>query len=704
MSHEPAQRSTEEQFRSLIEHSLDLISIINPDGSIRYCSPSHQTVLGYAPEEVIGFDASEFVHPDDRARLFQLFSSGLRSPGATVVVEFRYRHKNGAWRVLEGSATRLREDSSVAGIVVNSRDITDRRQADEALRQSEASYRELFENASDIVYTHDLDGNFTSVNKAARLLTGYADEEISTFNIVQIVAPEHLERAIEATLRQLAKDVVPAYELDIMARDGHRVTVEVHTRLIEENGQPVGVQGIARDVTERRHAAEELRRAKETAEAANRAKSEFLANMSHEIRTPMNGILGMTELALATSLTAEQHEYLDLVKISARALLTVINDVLDFSKIEARKLDLDHVAFDLRRTVTDVVKLFGPSAQQKGLGLTSTVAADIPEVLAGDPVRLRQILVNLIGNALKFTEHGAISVTVAIAECGMPGTECEEPPRLPAPDDARSAIELHFAVRDTGVGIPPEKHAVIFHAFEQVDGSSTRQYGGTGLGLTISKHLVAMMGGRMWLESVGGEGSTFHFTVRLQPAQPELLSIESAAWDVDHRRLPTSPAEDEHARHLRILVVEDNAVNQKVIMHILHNRGHTVALAGNGREALAALEQAMFDVVLMDVQMPEMDGFEATAAIRARESELRPDGSHIPIIAMTAHAMAGDRDRCLASGMDSYIAKPIDTDELLAAIYRLAPAACRATDRSTPPLTVIDPATSAPVEAGALQT
>jgi signal transduction histidine kinase/ActR/RegA family two-component response regulator/streptogramin lyase len=389
----------------------------------------------------------------------------------------------------------------------------------------------------------------------------------------------------------------------------------------------------------------EIERLLEEAKQASRLKSEFLANMSHEIRTPMNGVLGMTDLVLASPLQPEQREYLEAARLSADSLLTILNDILDFSKIEAGKLDLNPIAFSLKDCLDQTAKVFQLPMQTKNLTYSASIAYGVSTDLVGDPDRLRQVLLNLVGNAVKFTHKGGIRVSVMQELC-----------------ESGTAL-MHFTVRDTGVGIEPEAQTVIFEAFRQADGSTTRKYGGTGLGLAICARLVQLMGGKIWVESMPGQGSTFHFTARFG------IAASGDSTQQDLQRMARSVSEEPPAVKLRILLAEDNLINQRLAKRLLEKRGHNVSVIGTGQGAIDMLEKEPFDVVLMDVQMPDMDGLQATGRIREREAGT---GHHQPIIALTAHTMKGDRERCLEAGMDAYVTKPVNAAELIAAVESLA--------------------------------
>lgn len=541
-----------------------------------------------------------------------------------------------------GKASPLLDSSGrVIGAIESVRDLAEQKKVEKDLRRSRENYQNIFENSILGLYQSVPSGRYLQVNAAFAKLFGFSspEEMLDSVNDIghQLYAnPEDRKRAINQIMEQ---GFLEDFELEVQHRDGTRFWVSMNTRITrDESG--LHFDGTVEDITKRKRAEEMLIKAKEAAESATRAKSEFLANMSHEIRTPMNAIIGMTGLLLDEELTSDQMEYVRTIRSSGEALLSIINDILDLSKIEGEMMELEHQPFDLKSCILEALDLGAESALKKGIRLWHEIADGVPATILGDPARLRQILVNLLSNAAKFTENGEIKVSVS-------GKKLQD-----------STYEIHFAVSDTGIGIPSDKANRLFRPFSQVDASTARKYGGTGLGLVISKKLVEMMCGKIWVESTPGKGSTFNFTIRSEP-------YLGAA--VDSRKGAALHLADIHTgldQSLRILLAEDNIVNQRVTLRMLSKLGFRADVAANGLEVLEALERQSYDVVLMDVLMPEMDGLETTRAIRQLDT-LGPK-----IIAMTASALKGDREMCLEAGMDDYIAKPVRIEDLAKALRR----------------------------------
>lgn len=789
---EEALRQGEERFRSLIEATAAIVWNTPESGEFETEQPDWSAYTGQSFEQLKGWGWIDAVHPEDRPETARVWSAAVATH-SLYQVEHRLRRYDGEYRhMLVRAVPIISRDGAIREWIGAHTDVDAEKRAQAAIREAEERSRQLLESSGEGIFGVDKQGRCIFINQAAANMLGYTQDELLqhiSHDLIHHSHPDGTPYAVEDCPIYRSIHLEQGLRVDdevLWRRDGSSFPVEYSAYPLRgADGKTNGAVVNFTDITQRKAVERKLVQATEAAQAATRAKSEFLANMSHEIRTPLNGIVGMTELVLDTELTHDQREYLGMVKLSADHLLNVINDILDFSKIEAGKLDLESIPFHLRDALDDTLATLAVRAHKKGLELADHVAAEVPEILVGDPHRLCQVVVNLIGNAIKFTERGEAVLRVEVK--------------------SRTAEEvwLHFAVSDTGIGIPQEQHQKLFKAFAQADTSTTRKYGGTGLGLAISARLVQLMGGEIWLESQAEQGSTFHFTmpfglaheepplllagpaqilglsvlivddnatnrkilqeiltnwgmnptvvdggreaiealersrqggtpyalVLLDAMMPEMDGFTLAEWiqkesglvgatlmmlSSANRRedaarcqglgiasyltkpirqstlldaimtalgskstapatgaplppiaVPTAPR-----TKLRLLLAEDNLINQRLAVALLKKRGHHVVVVGNGHEALAALDGPPFDAILMDVQMPGMDGFEATAAIRARDAR---NGVHTTIVAMTAHALKGDRDRCLAAGMDAYISKPIQSQELFEILDGVTP-------------------------------
>ncbi len=761
-------------YRSLVETLPQNFLRKDLAGRFTFVNSRFCATIGVKYADVIGktdFD----LFPAELAAKYQADDHHVISTGERIEMVESHQGPSGTIYVQVIKTPVHDATGSIVGAQAVFWDVTERKVMEDQLHCERELMRGLMEACPDAIYFKDLQSRFLKISTSIVPKLGLADpSEAIGKTDADFFGSEHAQAALadEQAIIRTGQPVISKMEHETGA--GHdRWVITTKMPLRDHDGTIVGTFGISRDVTALKRAEEELSVARDGALESARLKAEFLANMSHEIRTPMNGVLGMTDLVLDTELTETQRGYLTMAKSSADGLLAILNDILDFSKIEQRKLDIEAIPLSIRTVFAETLKPLAFRADQKGVEIVCHVASDVPGCVLGDPHRIRQILVNLVGNAIKFTDRGQILVTVAV------GAQRE------------GVVELHCSVADSGIGVPENKQKTIFEPFSQADGSTTRRFGGTGLGLAIVSNLVELMSGRLWVESVPQEGSTFHFTIPfgntdqrpevrsvnltdvhalvidddainrqilmtwlrrwgMRPAEasngaqgldalraargedrpfelvlldanmPDMNGFEvarrirdefgpggvavlmvtsSAASDeparcrelgiaervtkpVDQRELlaaigrtlgkdsptrvpqmpslmqPGAPPE----RRLRVLLAEDNIVNQRVAAGILQKKGHAVTIVSDGQSALDALDQDQFDLVLMDVQMPVLGGFEATAELRARE---RATGRRrMPVIAMTAHAMAGDRERCLAAGMDDYISKPVNSETL----------------------------------------
>jgi PAS domain S-box-containing protein len=769
-----------------------------PDHPIIYANPALEKITGYTASELAGHNAFFLLADDqDQPDLSTLRTAFVEGRECRVVL--RSYRKNGSMFWNELSVSPVRDDDGIINHFIGiTEDITERERAQRALRDSESRMQAILDNSPAVIYLKDLQGRYLLVNRQFETLFHVDRQQIRSKTDFDLFPKEAAEafRANDLKVLELAKPL--KWEEIAPHDDGPHTYISNKFPLRDAAGKIYAICGISTDISERKRAEIELELAKQAAETASQAKGDFLANMSHEIRTPMNAIIGMTELALATELTREQRSYLNTARNSTNYLLAIINDILDFSKIEAGKLELSPVRFRLREALSVCLKTFGHPAAEKGLELALDVTPEVPDVLFGDADRLRQIVNNLVSNAVKFTEKGEIvvSVRLALADPTVAGEKAKAPP-----GKARRRM-LHFCVRDTGVGIPVDKRETIFEAFTQADASVTRRHGGTGLGLAISMRLCTLMGGRLWLEGEPEQGSRFHFTVEFSEPASSSGDTEIAMQNVAGRRVlvvddnetsrqiladiltiwklrPTVAANLDEARRavkeaartepfhlvlldarmpdsagftlaqelhrnprdagavlmmlssvgssdeiercrqigvehylikpvgqsdllnavlgrldalveaepplasgdstvaspirrLRVLLGEDNSVNREVATTALRKLGHEVVVAGNGLEVLAVFARDQIDLILMDVQMPVMDGLEATSRIRQKE---QGSGRRTPIIGLTAHAMKGDRERAIAAGMDDYLTKPLRLQDLAGMLHKWTPSA-----------------------------
>jgi len=766
---------------SLIESSPLAIAALDPDLMVQMCNPAFEKLFRYKQQDILGKPLLELITTSALREEAEPNRVSLKQGKATHTVTQR-RRSDGSPVEVEAFGVPLTVGGELSGALVLYLDITERKRAELDLRESEARLQALIASVDEIVFEFDADGTYRNIWTTNESLLSRPKKELLGRRIEEVFNAEEARPFLEILRRAHETGQGESYEYFLNVQSGKEWFLARVTPIISPDGDSKTLCMTSRNITERKRAEGDLRRAKEAAEAASQSKSEFLANMSHEIRTPMNGILGMTDLALDTNLNPEQREYLGMVKTSAESLLGLLNDILDFSKIEAGKLDLEDYEFSLRESLGETFKALGFRAQQKGLELAWRVGPEVPDHLVGDPGRLRQMMVNLVGNAIKFTENGEVVLEVDKEK------------------DSEKGVELHFRVRDTGIGIPRDKQRMIFEAFTQADGSTTRKYGGTGLGLAITTRLVELMGGVIRVESEPDLGSTFHLTLPFEvakggwapqrilepqplqgspvlvvddnqtsrlilaemltqwgmrpetvegaeaaqrslqlaaeeghpfklvitdlhmpdvdgftlfqrirasreftappvfllsssaqggegarcrqigiaayltkPVRPsELLDAICSALASSDRALPLSPVAPrpilKERPGMKILLAEDNATNRVLATRLLEKHGHTIVVAENGRQAIEILERQKVDAVLMDLQMPEMDGIEAIHAIREKEKTAT---GHIPIIALTAHAMKGDRERCLEAGADDYVTKPIRAPELLTALERV---------------------------------
>jgi PAS domain S-box-containing protein len=592
-------------------------------------NPALSKMFGYTEEEIMTFAGGELDYPDDennKDNNERLVKELLDGNITTFEMERRYQHNNGQliWASLHVSLVRDEVEGKPLFYIIQVIDITETKSTEQMLYESIERYTSLKKYNHDAILSFGLDGNVINGNLMAQQLTGYQIKELIGTNISKLIGDKNLNKVLTTAEEDITVEKDINY---INHKEGHTIEVLATLAPIIIHDKNVGFYIIAKDMTEQKKLIIE----KEAAEKTNKSKSEFLAMMSHEIRTPMNGVIGITDLLLQTDLDAEQQEYVQIIQKSGDSLLMIINDILDFSKVESGKEELTMDPLSVRSTLSDTLKIFLPKALENNLEITTSVCSEVPNIVLGDATKLRQVLMNLLSNAIKFTPNGAVGISVKNIM------------------QDQDMVRLQFTVRDTGVGVPEEKVHDLFEPFYQVDNFMSRKIEGTGLGLAICKKLVQLMGGEIWYEPRAQQmGSMFVFTANfiIHDGQESILHDISVEEDSSKQN------------PLRILIAEDNEVNQMVLKRMIEKLGYKATIVHNGKEAIEAVERHPYDIIFMDIQMPFMNGIEATKSIR----EMTPTNRRPFIVAVTAHALKGDRQKFLAMGMDEYVSKPISTD------------------------------------------
>lgn len=627
-------QKSEKRFRAMIEYSKDAIAIISKTGEVTYLSPNNENILGYTNEET-----AKTIQDKDKERLKKIFERYIATPGTMVRSQWKRRHKNGQWIWLDVIASNLIHEPAINGIVINYRDITKNKKAALQKEFDENNLKSLINNTDDLMWSIDKNLRLITSNKAfdaiIMLLSGKVIKKGQNV-LVPGFSEEQLKRWELFYKRAISGEIFTEIEYSSYPVESWS---EISFYPIRQDDSVVGVACYSRNITELKKAQilevahQELIKAKELAENSKKAKDRFLANMSHEIRTPMNAIVGMTEMLEDNNLNHEQKECVNVIKLSADNLLAIINDILDFSKIESGKITFEKQPLKLRKVIDEIIQTLHFTISKKSIVLNYSIADNVPLIIIGDVVRLRQILLNLCSNAIKFTERGSVRIDVQLKE------QMDK-------DDT-----ILFTVADTGIGISEDKQQIIFESFAQASENTTRKYGGTGLGLSITKQLVELQGGAIFVKSKQNEGSQFSFTLTFKRGKEEELALDEKGKMYAYTGL----------EGIKVLLAEDNSMNQMLAKKILNKWNLQYDIAANGKIAIEKLAQADYDIILMDMHMPEMDGYRATKYIREK---MNPPKSLIPIIAVTANAIVGEEEKCLAAGMNSYISKPLDKQKL----------------------------------------